>query len=473
MDELPLFPYQEASAQKIVPRKKTTLVAPPGAGKSRTIIEGIKRSFEGNPHCIRVLVVCTGPALATWLREPVTWGLAEPERIIHITGDAYTRGTLWNQARTEKRPGFHVYICNNAVFVRDYTTYVMAPHEKSSWVKVLICDEYHKYMTRRQSSTYKYIARLSRYIDRAILCTGTPISKDASSLWNIFHVAAPKLFGSYHRFVATYCITEESSWGVNVIGIKNIKALRAIIEQYLIVIPESVVAGQLPEGKRNTIPVSMNKVQQEVYDKLCTDLIYFVHNSEGDIASIVTSRYGAELLIRLRMLLCCPKLIDPSLGMGVGFEAIVDMLSSMDNPTAAIFVPFRDACTYVANALNELEYKVYVLKGGMTPQDTKTVIDNFDASSFIQPTVLICTIDFAESFDLNTCNTSFFLGYGFRVKQNNQAEGRTRRASSLSKFVTWNYVKYINTIDEEYAAGISAERQIIQRILQHDKSTRG
>ncbi|MEK0326694.1 MAG: helicase-related protein, partial [Nitrosopumilus sp.] len=164
-------------------------------------------------------------------------------------------------------------------------------------------------------------------------------------------------------------------------------------------------------------------------------------------------------------LLCCPRILDTSLGMGGGFDLIVDKLE--ETPHAVIFVPFRPACIYIQYELKLRGYQhVHMIRGGITHDEQTQEINAFKEARGI----LICTISYAESFDLETCDTSHFLGYDYSLDVNEQAEGRTQRAISKHEYVTWNYVKYMNTIDEHFLNELTEDMHNVRRVMKRPES---
>ena len=97
----PAFKYQEYERQKVRTLKRTAVIAPPGSGKTRPIVEGVN-DLGGFEHA--VLVVCSGPAISTWIRQIPLWSdypeYADFIRVVR--GNKADRCDLWEQAETEQ-----------------------------------------------------------------------------------------------------------------------------------------------------------------------------------------------------------------------------------------------------------------------------------------------------------------------------------------------------------------------------------
>lgn len=451
--------YQGYIRQKIIARKKTGVVAKMGSGKTRPVIDALVEmgriytpaqdhyKFPYGP----ILIVCSGPAIATWLRQIPLWA-NDPTLEDWITigrGTKTQRMILWDSAESAAGGG-GIIITNYSVFLGDFSAIKRVP-----WAAI-ITDEYHRALLRRKSKTFKFTRSLFKHTDIVVWTSGSALRKNPSSMWTLFNMCDPKLklFRSYWRFVEAFCIVDDGPFGRIIEGPKNVTQFQEVMDRYLAYVPEEVVADNLPKGSRLPLHAEMTKEQAKVYHALSDTMIAEV----GD-GVIVASNVLARL-IKLRQLLCCPRILEPLLGMGGGFEAIADKLD--DTPHCVIFVPFRPATELVVAELQRQGHKdVYMIRGGITPAEQVQKTNEFKRTRGI----LVCTIAYAESFDLETCDTSYFLGYDYVLDVNEQAEGRTRRVISESSFVTWNYVKYLNTIDEYFLNELGADLHNVQRVL--------
>ncbi len=456
----PEFVYQGHIRRKIVERLKTNVVSVPGSGKTRPIVEALVElgriytntgghAFPYGP----IFIVCTGPAIATWLRQLPEWSQCPEltEEIYVVRGPKHKRTQLWNQALTTQSG---IYITNYSIFLRDY-----AYHRDVGWA-ALIADEYHRCMRRKKKNkTYKVFLSLSRHIAIVVLATGSLMRKHPASMFTAFQIIHPKLFRSYWKFVNTYCIVTEGHFGKDIGGVKNVESLQGIIDLYMAYVPKEAVADQLPSGRRMPLHAEMDKEQTKIYNDLSENMIAEIGDSLLVTPNVLTQ------LIRLRQLLCCPRILDPSLGMGGGFELILDKLQ--EQPHAVIFVPFRPACVYIQDELRLKGYKyVYMIRGGVGHLEQQYEVDCFKEHRGI----MVCTISYAESFDLETCDTSHFLGYDYTLDVNEQAEGRTRRVISEYDYVTWNYIKYLNTIDEHFLGELTVDMHNVRRVMQRPQA---
>ena len=455
----PEFRYQGYIRNRAVKLKRLGVLAKPGAGKTRPIVDmlvelgliapGVENKTPKGP----ILILCTGSAIPTWARQIPLWANDSylDEWIVPVKSKKPQRRTLW-KSLCEGTDG--IYIINSSIFWRDYD---MIRHVK--WAGI-VADEYHRYMLRKSSKTFKLFRSLAHHVEVVVMATGSSLRKNPSSMWTLFTITNPrdKLFSSYWRFVETWCIVDDNGFGAYIVGPKNVPEFQKLVDRYHAYVPAEVVAEQVPEGRRQPMYVEMTPSQAKVYNDLCTTMIAEL---EDDL--IVVPNPLAKLL-KLRQLLCCPRILSPTLDMGGGFEAIADNLDV--TPHCAIFVPFRPATVLIRDELLASGYKcVEMLRGGVTTAEQNEILARVKAEKGI----LVCTISYAESWDFETCATSYFLGYEYMLDINQQAEGRTQRPISAQEFVTWNYLRYNNTIDEDFLDGLSADLRNTERVQQRPK----
>lgn len=453
-ESVPEYGYQVFARESLNDKKKTGLLAKPGSGKTRIILESLRdqKCLEG-PN----LILCSGPAIATWKKEIPKW-LGSSVKVVVISGEfkPHLRSVIWNAARVrDSGPCF--YITNYACFRRDFKDIYGPPNRKALHWKSAVADEYHKAFRRRKSQTFNYWKQITQFLDTAIAASGTSVGRDPSSLFTLFQFINRRVFSSYWAYVNTWCIVIDGYSGKQILGAKPtaIPQLKKVIDQYIVNIPPEVIADQLPQGIRQALDVEMTKEQRKIYGKIKNDMMFQV----GD--KFILTPHAMAQHIKLRKLLCCPRIIDPSLGLGGGYEKILDELD--DAPHAIIFVPFRDAVTVLSRQLKQDLPKshIYPMMGQMGAEAQKEATDGFRANKGI----IVCTIDYAESWDAETCRSSYFLGYTPSVPQLQQAEGRTERAISKHETVIWRYLKYSNTLDEDALMDIDRTFMNIKRVM--------
>ena len=474
-----LYDYQRGGIKKVHNASRICVWAPPGSGKTRIACEGI---LNTGGNC---LILCPRSAVPTWEVQLKQWLGAAVRQITVVLGSRDKRRRLWPEQPTHS---LDCYITTYESFRRDYLDGLVditigdaLTRQRSIW-NILICDEYHKVMLRHKhgknvaSTHWRVIQRfvtqpairddvypLHRYprpeLSKCVWITGSFLRREPSSLWTAFNMVDHKRWSSYHRWVSRYCVVNQGRFGIELLGPKNTKELRGLLDEHCVFITERMVAAQLPQGVRYKTVIQMSRTQQRLYDTLKRDMVLYTEDGDFIATPTVLSQ-----IVRLRQILCSPKLLEPaSNDWGAGIDYILENLINHpdDGNHMVIFVPFRDGCYVVSEALEGASVPHEILHGSLAISELRKRIHRFKRTEC----ALVCTIAFAESFDLETCKRSVFLGYDYALDVNQQAEGRTRRAISPHNTVYWEYLVYKDTVDEHFIDKLNMDTRNTSRVL--------
>jgi hypothetical protein len=152
----------------------------------------------------------------------------------------------------------------------------------------------------------------------------------------------------------------------------------------------------------------------------------------------------------LRKFLICPALVDnyfnSQLGLGIGFLTILDHCKNND-PHIVIYSEYVEQFNLWSKHLTKLKIPNFQVRGGMTPQQIRAQIDAHANYKHInKPSVLLMSIKAAESFDCNSPETGYFLGFCWNKNYNIQAEGRLTRGDK--PFCNFYYLVHKDTLEE-------------------------
>jgi len=435
--------YQREGVDFLARRRRCILGDEMGLGKTLQTLCALHQAVAPSD---KVLVVSNGAAQYVWRKEVLKWQF--PFDVVIVKGNAKTRANIWNAAREERPHKCKLYLCSYAVLRRDHSKL------PTNW-RAIIADEAHA-LHNRKTQNFKVVRRLARQTNCLFLITGTPMKRDPSTLWTLLHLINPKMFSSYWRFVNTFCIVEDNYWGgKEILGAKNIRQLRKLLSTYMIRRRKSDphVAPDLPAKQREIISAEMPPWQRRIYNELVDDMIATLELDAND-ANDVDAHEGVPILVaptrlavitRLRQLLVMPKMLNAELPDGSGLDTVVEHLQGIgDFPHAVIFTPFSKALPFIKERLlNEGWKHVVLLQGGMQPDELSAALQEFEENNGIA----VCTIKFAQSFDLDSASYAYFLGAEWEPHDNFQAEDRLHRLTTSSP-VNIYYIEHIDSIDE-------------------------
>ena len=140
----------------------------------------------------------------------------------------------------------------------------------------------------------------------------------------------------------------------------------------------------------------------------------------------------------MRLLCICPKAVHPSLPYGVSIEYIMNDIEDSETTHNVIYTPFKKPIQHIIDCLHHRKGKyltpTYVLKGGITRQRQEGVIEAWKKTGG----TIICTVKYAQSFELIECTNPYILGGGeWDPEENEQAEDRHNRLSSTETCCVW------------------------------------
>ena len=409
--------YQEADALRISERLKGRALLGHKTGLGKTFIS-LLTLFKRGPN--RVLIVGTKSALSVWIDEVPKYTETE---VVYLSRKDPCIRDKWQEALNIQGRG--IWLINHDMF-RRLMEETVEGGKQHIWFDAIVVDEAHK-AKNRKSLLYKYLKKIkSREL---LLLTATPASRGAQDMWSYLNLLDPDMFGSYWKYVNTFCWVVDGSYGKVVEGTKNKEALRALLKDYYVAHTYAEVKHELPPLRRQTVMVEMEEDQEKLYRKMCdTFLLETPEAVNGKPLLIAPGILAASQ--RLRQLALCPRVLDKSFPYGAGVDYIVEEICERpyDERHTVIFSISKEVLYRVREALErEGVQNIFMLQGGMEPDEVSTTVREFKKTKGI----MLCTISFAQSFALDTVNIAYVLGADYDPSNNLQAEGRLRRGNSV------------------------------------------
>lgn len=432
-------------------------------GMGKTIVY-LSVGLHGEPE--HVIIACPTNAMAAQRREIL--------RHFPYYADKYTfvRGTASQRHKQWRTPGCRIFICTAATLQTDIggrelqrgtgrTSSVVAPDwALSSHLDSLHLDEFHKFI-RRRSKFWTALKKLKP--QRFIPDSGSPVSTGPHELWPALNLIDPKKWSSYWRYVDTFCVTAES-WGgkgKEIIGPKNVEGWRNAIASD--VFNRKKDPRDYPAKSRFLMDLELPDWQRQLHEGLQKQLMAEV--GEGEDLDYIIARNTGDALYKARISLICPTVLDPSLGVGAGIEAIVEDAADLSH--FVVSTPFRAPVPHLKAYIESMGHKVWVLMGGLgiDPDTQDAIIREFEKTGGC----LIQTIKYATSYEfINGPEHNYFLGYEHDPEDNKQAEDRFQRLSSTNPSFHW-YVRFLNTYDADLIERLVIKGQNVHRFMDKGK----
>lgn len=421
-------PYQKAAADFLIRRGgRGGLRAPTGAGK--TIISLMVLEALGFQDVL--ILAPRYSALLTWRKKLEAIGLHEQVDIIVVEKwNKQRRHTYWAHKPERRRIVLALYPTAH----KDILEMMESPFD------FVLCDESHRIKDHRSKwfSAANALCRGRKFI----WMSGSMETKGAQDLYSLLHTSSPKVFSSYWKFVNKYFIVDDGNYGKEILGPKKstLKELKERIAGFVFNISQKECDGFVPKRQRMFLPVEMERKVAKVYRQLEEEMLAELPNGE-----FVISQNSMVKSIRLRQLLCCPSIIEPSLGVGQAFKDVMEHIKSNNNH-AVIYTPFVEAIHRWRKELKGAKKtKTFACIGGMSSTDTDREIAEFGRCKGKDTSVLFISIAGAESYDILSTDSGYFIGYDWRQELNYQAEGRLTRGDKA--FCNFWYACHEQTID--------------------------
>lgn len=448
-------PYQQDAVNWLTKNKVGLLEADTGAGKTLMLLTAIAQEIQKNPLKMQhILIICSKNAINTWLKEIEKWYPS----LFNIF-DTLNLSTL---ARLKRKQA--IFLQNKpAIIICTYGTLRADEAELlSKQYRAVLMDEAHRGGIRNhKAKTFAIFKKLRKCTKIYLWTSATVIDDSAMDLFASCNLADSRRFRGYWPFAYKYCHVVEGPFGKEILQLKNNDMLYTDTCDIIYKIPSILIDAQKPKLTRSCLYTQLSTQARKAYDDILNDLMYM--NPSEDILILLQNNVSANM--KLRQLLCSPMLIDPQLGIGNTPELIYDKLEDIQDQHCMIFVPFRKAADIYANFFKEKYPNLYIdiICGGSTPTEMHTILTRVKESRGI----LICTIQFAESYECETAKNLFFAGFDYEVNAHIQAEGRLHRMITKHPINAY-YIINEYTLDvqlfDKLQQKYTAKKKIVEKI---------
>ena len=479
--------YQEEDTEKGLNMRSFLLNLPRGAGKTAIILHiihkmRILRYISSGP----ILILVPVPVIPQWEEETRKWGLLDGISFIYKEG-----------VKEDTSPQ------DNCVYVMNYETllskrfaqfYGLKSETRGSGPKarfsLIICDESHRIKNRKAKRTDAVLALSKEF---GIAVSGTPVMKTPNDLWTQLKFLSlsenksvgahltipPELMSSYHRFIENFCRLEvnihAAKRGIRLydpVGLTTNVTKQQELNKILSSVTVTRSIGDLgfkSEILRNRVPLSMDRSSRQAKLYEATRKLIW---EEIDEASVSISNAAVHSL-RLRQLTTCPGVLDASVGLGLKFDYITELLTDDSDEKYLVFSNWAGPAHYLQQEVNKgtkgvphlFKDKFLSYHGGLNDAERARVLTKFKTSP--EKRVLFATIgSLGEGVDglQNVCNRMIFLDIPWSPGILEQAEGRLHRMGQ-TKPVFVEYLEIVGTVDKAVYEIVHGREKDIRKLF--------
>lgn len=423
------FPYQQAGAEFLAARRFAFLAD--GMGLGKTIQAIIACNIV---QASRIVVVCPAIAKVNWLREFQVWGQL---RSVMLKVVSYDRLAI-NKSEREA--------------VREFEA------------DVLILDEAHYLKTRTTKRTialygaHCYGNALASSAKRVWLLSGTPCPNNAGELWPHLRSIWPELIKvsekplTYIDFVKRYCVTQDSPFGLKILGNRNVSELRQILREFMLRRRAEDVLTDLPPMMWQSVAIEPNEVIPDL-DDLEADLAVKCLKEALTADGVIEG--AAVALASLRRVTGLAKA-------NLAGRMIADELEAKAYDKVVVFFQHLDVGKALISHLSE--YGVVSVSGSTTMTQRQNAIDQFQANPDVR--VFIGQLQACSTaITLHAANQVVFVEQSWTPSDNAQAAKRCHRIGQ-SKPVFVRMLGLAKSIDEAVARVLARKSQAISELME-------
>jgi len=447
------FDYQSIDLEGILARLHDQMspLQRPGVGKARSsgrvlfnVWMGVGKTMMGlaSGLCYKPqvwLIIGSKPSLNNWRNEVKKWipELSAPELFQIVAGTPGKR----QEQYTNQHALFFATTAGS--FIRD----IEWLKQRRTRFDVITIDEPQKFGLRnRNTAGFKSIKDLITHIESRFrvklinAMTGTWTSKGPPQMWPMLNILEPSTFRSYWKFVRQFCIVHKGMFGTEILGPQNTEGLALITSPYVYTVSEKEASAHLPPLQRILLPVELSSQEQLTYDQM----LYHMFIELDSVDEVLTVQTILAKTMRLRQIVCCPQILDPSLPVGSAIETIIDKIKESDELPNwrhnVVYTPFLPSLAPFRAVLSEqLDMPlpdIMIVRGGMDTDDLDYVEKRFRRDP---NTMILASLKASQAWNAETALNCYFAGFEWDQDENKQAEGRTRRTDGVQQLIRAYY----------------------------------
>ncbi len=320
---------------------------------------------------------------------------------------------------------------------------------------LLIVDEAHK-LKNRATKVYKFINMIrKKYV---LMLTATPVHNDLAELYSLITILKPGLLGTLRRFRKRFVSPTDKRIPV------NRKDLKELLKEVMIRNRRDTVDIRLPHRRAAVYHLQASKEEMNLYNQVTKYI-------KEEFAKEISRPYRQLALITLQKeLASTPNALAGTLKKMMQKEeytsltkkklekfykltqkihinrktrAVLELLQKF--PTKfLIYTTFRETMWTLEKYLKEHNYKVIIFHGGMTMNQKRQAIHNFEDDA----QVMISTDAGAEGQNLQFCNILINYDLPWNPMRVEQRIGRLHRLGQKNDVTIFN-LTLIDTIEAD------------------------
>jgi SNF2 family DNA or RNA helicase len=442
-----------------------------GTGKSRTIVEILRRKFAREKRVMRTLILCPIKVCQNWKDEFQLYSKINPKDLIVLTKSGKLRVRDLINALGEQ-------LTHNKVIITNYEALQMQDIYKllTHWIpEIIVADEAQR-LKNPQGTRAKLLAPLADMADHRYILTGTPILNSPMDIFMQFRILDKgETFGkNFFAFRASYFVDINDRWKGKQGYFPKWQASEARfaeLHQKISAKSSRVLKKDcldLPPLTRKIVAVELSPVQRRMYKEMRDDFIAFIESHKNEPSTVV-AQLAITKALRLQQIvsgfakddngkihrLPCPRL--------TALEEILETITPSNK--VIVWCVFKENYVMIQELCKKLGLAYREIHGGIS---TKECLDGMHDFRTLPEVKVMIANQSAGGTGINLIEAAYSVYYSknFSLEQDLQSEARNYRGGSeMHANVTRIDLVAEDTIDVLVSEALANKQSISDKIL--------
>lgn len=471
MTELPLWEHQIRAIRAAEEVRDLGLLMEQGVGKTRTLVEVLRRKYAKVGKIRRTLILCPAIVRDNWKNEFKLYSKISQKEIVVLKGSARQREDLFIHNVGIDLATPKIVVTNfEAVEMEDlYNLFIKWRPE------ILVVDESQR-MKNPKSKRAKRVCFLAETSQHNYILTGTPILNSPADLFMQFKILdRGETFGkNFYSFQASYFEDTNARWRGKQGYFPKWEPRRESLETLQAKVAKKAIRVlakdclDLPPLVRQVVDVDMNAEQARMYREMHKDYVTFISNQKE--APAVVANLAVVKALRLQQIVSgfvndengAAHWIKDAPRLKVLGELLEDLTP---HSKVIVWAGFKENYKMIADLCTKLKIPYRELHGGITDTIKQRNMKEFREDPEIK--VMIANQS-AGGVGVNLVEARYSIYYSksFKLEDDLQSEKRNHRhGSQMHEKVTRIDLVARGTIDELVNDALAKKLNISDLIL--------
>lgn len=462
---LSLWTFQKLAISRIWDNHHQGLWMEPGLGKTYTAVCAAMELLEKGLIDRCLVISCVSIALDSWIttfeRMGVEYDLIDgpmkyrPTKL-YLSSKPFVLA-LHTSCSDES---YKLFETEESMLLDSKNKGAKAKRGKKSFVDVacmkktmMVVDEIHK-LSNTQSKTFKAMRKMGLASEYRVPLTGTVMKAVPEKCLLPLRFLHPEIFSNKAEFEEAFTVQENTRYGLQIVGYRNIDFLKKIIH--------NVGQVALKKDHLKELPALLPAVEIVCEtDQLSLDLINKMRNEDEAFKIAKSYLELKDLYIRIHQALVCPSVFGPKLKATNRLQAVSDLVESI-NGKVVIYTTLKAAITELYAHLKDEKIRAVCCTGDNSFEEIQEAINLFSEDPNLN--VLIATIQkMGTGFDrLKVASTAIIYDHNSNASDIRQAIDRLHRAGQK------NEVSVYHITQDNPVSVYQYEKYLFQKKLMED-----